>query len=256
MSEAAQVELVRVDVAGEDDPGRLLVRDVTWGIDAGEWWAIGGGPASGKTALLSVAAGLNPPARGVVRIFGRDRAAASESEQTAWRREIGFVFENGGGLLGRLSVAENVALPIRYHSNLEPAEARTRVDALLQLAGLERVADLVPSRLTLALRQRVALLRSLAAPVRMLFLDSPLRGLAPSGIRWWLGFLRELRARRAADGEPLSLIMSAYDFHALRDDAERFAVLENGRFRVLEEADEVAGYREDAAPPAHTADGL
>jgi phospholipid/cholesterol/gamma-HCH transport system ATP-binding protein len=256
MSEAALVELVGVDVVSEDDPDRLLVRDVTWGIDAGEWWAVGGGPASGKTALLSVAAGLNPAARGVVRLFGRELAAASESEQTAGRREIGFVFENGGGLLGRLSVAENVALPLRYHSNLDPTDVRSRVEALLGLAGLERFADWMPSRLTLALRQRVALLRSIAAPVRVLFLDSPLRSLAPSGIRWWLGFLRELRARRIADGEPLSLITSAYDFHALRDDAGRFAVLENGCFRVLDEADEVAGYREDTAPPGPTADGL
>ncbi|HTF35532.1 MAG TPA: ATP-binding cassette domain-containing protein [Myxococcota bacterium] len=256
MSEAAQVELVSVDVASEDDPGRLLVREVTWSIHPGEWWAIGGGPASGKTALLATAAGLNPSARGVVRIFGRDLQRASESEQTAWRREVGFVFENGGGLLGRLTVAENVALPLRYHSDRDPAEVHTRVDALLQLAGLEGLADLVPSQLTLALRQRVALLRSLALPVRILFLDSPLRGLAPSGIRWWLGFLRELRARRAADGEALSLITSAYDFRSLRDDAERFAVLENGRFRLLAQADEVAGYREDAASPAQTADGL
>lgn len=256
MSEAAQVELVGVDVASADDPGRLLVREVCWGIHAGEWWAIGGGPASGKTALLSTAAGLNPPARGVLRMFGRDLREANESEQTAIRREVGFVFENGGGLLGRLSVAENVALPLRYHSNLEPAEVHTRVDALLRLAGLERLADLVPNQITLALRQRVALLRSLAAPVRLLFLDSPLRGLAPSGIRWWLDFLRELRARRAADGEPLSLITSAYDFRSLREDAERFAVLENGHFRVLEQDDEVAGYREDAASSAATADGL
>lgn len=256
MSEAAQVELVGVDVASEDDPDRLLVRDVTWSIDAGEWWAIGGGPASGKTALLSVAAGLNPPARGVVQLFGRDLAGASESEQTVGRREIGFVFENGGGLLGGLSVAENVALPLRYHSNLDPGDVRARVEALLRLAGLERLADLLPSRLTLALRQRVALLRSIAEPVRILFLDSPLRGLAPSDVRWWLGFLRELRARRAADGELLSLITSAYDFHAFREDASRFAVLENGRFRMLEEPDEVAGYREDASPPAGTADGL
>jgi len=54
----------------------------------------------------------------------------------------------------------------------------------------------------------------------------------------------------------LSLITSAYDFRALRGAAERFAVLENGRFRVLEEAEEVASYREDAALPELSADGL
>jgi len=254
MSEAALVELVGIDVVSLDDPSRLLVRDVTWGIHPGEWWAIGGGPASGKTALLSTAAGLNPPAGGTVRILGCDLAGASESEQTAWRREIGFVFENGGGLLGRLSVAENVALPLRYHGNLDFSEGHSQVDALLRLAGLERAAQRLPGELTLSLRQRVALLRSLAAPLRMLFLDSPLRGLAPSDIRWWLDFLRELRVRRAADGKPLSLITSAYDFRNLRDTADRFAVLESGRFRILGGIDEVAGYREDI--PLSAVDGL
>jgi phospholipid/cholesterol/gamma-HCH transport system ATP-binding protein len=254
MSEGGLVEFVGIDVVSLDDPSRLLLRDVTWGIQTGEWWAIGGGPATGKTALLSTAAGLNPPGSGTVRIFGCDLAAVSESEQTAWRREIGFVFENGGGLLGRLSVAENIALPLRYHGNLDFAEAYTQVDALLRLAGLERAAQRLPGELTLSLRQRVALLRSLAAPVRMLFLDSPLRGLAPSDIRWWLDFLRELRARRAAEGKPLSLITSAYDFRNLHDTAQRFAVLESGRFRILGGIDEVAGYREENLLPG--IDGL
>jgi phospholipid/cholesterol/gamma-HCH transport system ATP-binding protein len=256
MSERMQVELAGVDVSGQDDPGRVLVRDVSWGIERGEWWAIGGGPASGKSALLSVAAGLSPPVRGVVRIFGRDIRGTHDSEQAVARQEIGFVFENGGGLLGRLTVAENIALPLRYHQNLDPVQAQARVDALLRLAGLEGLGPLVPSQLTAALRQRVALLRALVAPVQILFLDSPFRGLAPSGIRWWLGFLRELRARRAADGEPVSFITSAYDFHALREDAERFAVLEHERFRVLEAADEVAAYREDEGLPTQTSDGL
>jgi len=256
MSERTRVELAGVDVSDQDDPARVLLRDVSWDIERGEWWAIVGGPASGKSALLSVAAGLSPPVRGMVRIFGRDVRGANDSERALARQEIGFVFENGGGLLGRLSVAENIALPLRYHQNLDPAQAQARVDALLRLAGLEGLGALVPSQLTLALRQRVALLRSLAAPVQILFLDSPFRGLAPSGIRWWLGFLRELRARRAADGEPVSLITSAYDFHALREDAGRFAVLERQRFRVLEAADEVAAYREDASPPTPSSNGL
>ncbi|HKE10522.1 MAG TPA: ATP-binding cassette domain-containing protein [Myxococcota bacterium] len=255
MSARTQVELAGVDVSGLDDPGRVLVRDVSWGIERGEWWAIGGGPASGKSALLSVAAGLSPPVRGAVRIFGRDVGRTHDSEPAVARQEIGFVFESGGGLLGRLSVAENIALPLRYHQNLDPAQAQARVDALLRQAGLEGLGALVPSQLTVALRQRVALLRALAVPVQILFLDSPFRGLAPSGIRWWLEFLRELRARRVADGEPVSLITSSYDFHALREDAERFAVLERERFRVLEAAEEVAAYREDAGPPPQTSNG-
>lgn len=231
MNEASQAELVElrhVDVAREEDPERLFVRGVTWSIREGEWWAICGGPASGKTALLATAAGLSAPSQGVVRIFGHDLAQASESERTAWRREIGFVFEDGGRLLGRLSVAENLALPLRYHANLHADEARGRVEELLGLAGLEALADALPSRLSPAMQRRVALLRALAAPVRLLFLDDPLRGLAPSDARWWMHFLRDLRT-----AGPLALVVSTYDLAAWRGDADHFALVEDGRFREI-----------------------
>jgi ABC-type transporter Mla maintaining outer membrane lipid asymmetry ATPase subunit MlaF len=229
MNAPAQIELLDVAVARESEPDRILVQGVTWTIAKGEWWAIAGDSASGKSSLLSTAAGLSAPAAGVVRIFGKDLSGASEGELVASRREIGFVFENGGHLLSGLSVAENVGLPLCYHDNLYVHEARQRVEELLALAGLEAFADRLPSRLSPAIRQRVALLRALVVPVRVLFLDDPLRGLAPRDAAWWLGFLRQLRARSAG---ALSLVVSGYDLAAWRGDATCFAEVAEGRFRV------------------------
>ncbi len=245
MKGTPQIELIGADVAHEIDRQRVLVRDVDWRICLGDWWVVCGSAASGKTSLLCAAAGLNKPVRGSIRIFGEDLAFASEARQTAWRREIGFVFENGGRLLGRLSVAENVALPLQYHDDLDASDVRERVEALLALAGIEALADTEPSRLSVGMRQRAALLRSLALPIRVLFLDDPLRGVPPSDIRWWVRFLRELRARRAASGEPFALVVSAYDFTPWLEDADRFAVVEDGRFRVLADVAAAAGHGED-----------
>jgi len=226
MTRAVQLELVDVDVVREEDRERPILHDVNWSVREGEWWTLRGAPSSGSSSLLATAAGLNPPARGAVRLFGHDLAHASDAEQTAVRREVGFVFERGGRLLGRLSVADNVALPLRYHENLQADEARGRVEMLLARAGLERFADLLPSRLSPAMQQRVALLRALANPVRILFLDDPLRGLSAADVHWWLHFLRELRA-----ASPVSLVVSTYDFSVWRDDTNHFARVEDGRFR-------------------------
>jgi ABC-type transporter Mla maintaining outer membrane lipid asymmetry ATPase subunit MlaF len=235
MKALPQIELVGVSVRSEEDAERSIVKDVTWSICEGERWVLCGDPASGKSSLLATAAGLNDPASGVVRIFGQDVAEANDAEQAEWRQNIGFVFENEGRLLRRLSVAENLALPLRYHANLHADEARERVAELLALAGLEALANVMPGRLSTATQRRVALLRALAAPVRVLFLDHPLRGLAPSEVTWWLRFLRE---RHAASMPPLAMVVSGYDFGPWRADADHFAVIEDGRFRVASGADE------------------
>ena len=255
MSRQPLIELQRVDVAHEDAPHQVVLHGVTWTIAEGDWWVVCGGPASGKTALLTVAAGLAPASGGELRILGADPRRASESEQMALRRRIGFVFEGGGRLLGRLSVAENLALPLSYHGELEADAVRERVEALLARAELEAVAGLSPGRLSLALQQRVALLRAVAAPVRVLFLDDPLRGLAPSHVHWWLSFLSDLRDERLAAGEPLALVASAYEFAPWRDHADRWATLEDGRLQVLPRLPGPEGRRTEArqAPPAEGA---
>lgn len=256
MSGPAEIELSGVDVSHEDDPGSVLIRDVHWRIETGEWWVVSGGPASGKSSLLSTAAGLIPAAGGELRIFGREVVEATEQEQVEWRRHIGFVFEGGGRLFGNLSVLENLLLPLQYHGDLNLSEARERAEGLLALAELRAYANLSPSRLGTALQRRVALVRALSVPIRVLFVDNPLAGLAPSDARWWLEFLSELTASRTAQSEPLCLVASSFDFNGWLERASRFAVIDERGFRRLDDPEAVAAYREgspyrnQARPPA------
>lgn len=243
-------ELVDVDVAHEDAPEAILVHRVNWRVARGELWAVGGDLASGKTSLLATAAGLNRPASGTLRIFGRDLREATEAEQVEWRKRIGFVFEHTGRLLSHLTAVENVALPLQYHLDMEETQARAQAAELLAQAGLSGYADAWPSRLRPRVQQRVSLVRALALPTDALFLDNPLSGLAPSGARWWLNFLRELRMRQAAEGKPVTIVATCDDFSGWLDVATHFAVIEAQRLRVLTGRDaaahELAAGRESA----------
>ncbi len=233
MTEEALVTLAGVAVTAEDDRTLVVLRDVGWEIRTGEWWVVTGGAGSGKSNLLLTAAGLLPPASGRVRLLGLDVATAVDEERASWRREVGFVYEINGRLLGRLSVAENVSLPAAYHENLGVVEARERALGLLALAGLESLADAKAGQLRPSVAQRVALVRVLSLPLRLLFLDAPLRGLPRRDVDWWLGFLASLRARRAAEGRPLAVVASSFTTTAWEGHAERFAEVHEGRFEVV-----------------------
>jgi ABC-type transporter Mla maintaining outer membrane lipid asymmetry ATPase subunit MlaF len=181
---------------------------------------------------------------GELRIFGRDVAEATEREQVDWRRHIGFVFGGSGRLFGNLSVLENALLPLQYHGDLSPSEALERTGELLELAGLSAYAELPPSRLGAALQRRAGLVRALSAPHRVLFVDNPLAGLAPSDAHWWLEFLSDLTAQRNAQGEPLCVVASAFDFDGWLGRASRFAVIAERGFHRLDDPEAVAAYRE------------
>ena len=227
------MELRGVDVVHENGFD-VLLHAVDWRIATEGFWVVGGRPAVGKTSLLATAAGLNRPGGGTLSILGRELAEATEEEQEEWRRRIGFVFENGGRLLHHLSVAENLTLPLRYHLDSEEEGVKKKVDELLERAELTVHAHAMPSRLSLRAQQRVSLMRALAVPVQVLFLDSPLRGLSAREERWWLEMLQELRRCYETPSRlPLTIVASSDDFRGWIDLASHFALIHGGRFRAL-----------------------
>ena len=82
-----------------------------WTVAAGDYWVVGGLPGTGKSDLLATAAGLQRPLRGTHLLFGEDLARLDEPALIQKRLRVGLVFENGGRLFNRLTVAENLALP-------------------------------------------------------------------------------------------------------------------------------------------------
>jgi ABC-type transporter Mla maintaining outer membrane lipid asymmetry ATPase subunit MlaF len=246
-SDNIAIELAGVQVAhygGETDS--MVVRNVDWQIGFGDFWVVGGKTSSGKSSLLMTAAGLRRPAGGSLRIFGQDFGSAREKDRVAWRRRIGFVFEQSGRLFSLLTVARNIALPLQYRHAIKDDEIAARVDELLTQTDLQDYASDMPSRLGLGVQQRVALARALASPIEVLFLDNPLSTLSLREARWWLDFLRQLHESRRVDGKPLAIVASADDFRGWIDVAGQFAVVEDGRFKVIGDRKQVEGTSQPA----------
>ncbi len=214
------------------EAGVITVRDVDWSAAAGDFWVISGLHGSGKSDLLMAAGGLTAAAAGAC-FFQGHKLPLVEDEQLAERLRLGFVFE-GGQLFSQLTVAENLALPLRYHHNLSAAEADARVRRMLSATELAPWAATTPGGLTRAWRKRAGLARALMLQPEVLLLDDPLAGLDARHRQWWLNFLGDLaRGGELSGGRPLTLVATADDVRPWRNVARQFAVLQDQRLVVL-----------------------
>src|SRR6185503_1839481 len=107
------LEMINVAVASAQSPVTPAVEGVDWRVSEGDYWVVAGLPGSGKSDLLATAAGLQRPLSGTHLLFGKEPTQSPESELLSERLRVGLVFENGGRLFNHLTVAENVALPLR-----------------------------------------------------------------------------------------------------------------------------------------------
>jgi phospholipid/cholesterol/gamma-HCH transport system ATP-binding protein len=158
---------------GEGD----LLHGVTFQVARGETKVLIGETGSGKTLTLKLAAGLLKPTRGHVHVLGRDLGAMSESELLAFRRQIGFVFQEGA-LFDSMSVADNVAYRLD-EEGVDPAETEKRVREVLRFVDMEDSIDQFPADLSGGMRRRVSIARALVSKPHVVLYDSPTAGLDP-----------------------------------------------------------------------------
>lgn len=239
-SQGPVVRLNAVTIAHPGAPGLAVLEGVDWTVQAGEFWIVAGMQGSGKTALLEAAAGLKIPSKGEVEIFGK-RVTGQEGDASAeQRRRLGIVFEGGGRLFQQLTVAENIALPLRYHLDGTIEDVQDEVLPMLELFGLERMANVVAGRLGRAWAQRVALARALVLKPEILMLDNPLAGMDVQQARWWRQFIRQLAAGHPQiRSTPMTVILACDDLRPWMDLGHRFVLTHDRRWRVLGSRTEV-----------------
>jgi phospholipid/cholesterol/gamma-HCH transport system ATP-binding protein len=158
------------------DEGDIL-RGVSFQVLPRETLVLLGETGTGKTLTLKLAAGLLRPTHGAVQVLGQEVSAMPEGELLAFRRQIGFVFQEGA-LFDSISVAENVAYRLR-EDGMEEEEVEPRVREILHFVELEHTLDQLPPELSGGMRRRVSIARALANRPQLVLYDSPTAGLDP-----------------------------------------------------------------------------
>jgi putative ABC transport system ATP-binding protein len=226
------LQMEGVAVGSMRDLAAIVVEEINWTVAAGDYWVVAGLQGSGKSDFLMMAGSLMAPQRGRYRMFGEDMPIF-EDTRLKTRLRLGFVFD-GGQLFHHLTVAQNVALPLRYHRNVTQLEAEAAVGHLLETMELTAWSGHTPAMLSRSWQKRAGLARALALQPEVLLVDNPLTGLDLHHTNWWLGFLDQLaKGHPLLRGQPITLVITAGDLRPWKGHARQFAILKDQRLCVL-----------------------
>ena len=204
-----------------DRGGRTILRDIDLSVPRGSITAVLGPSGSGKSTLLAALTGELVPAAGTVEVFGQP-VPRNNRALLEMRKGIGVLLQ-GNGLLTDLSVADNVALPLRTHTKLPAALIKRLVDFKLNAVGLLAAADAYPRELSGGMARRVALARALALDPPLMIYDEPLTGLDPIASGVIMSLIQRLN-----DSLGLTSIIVSHHVHETLPIADQALVIANG----------------------------
>jgi phospholipid/cholesterol/gamma-HCH transport system ATP-binding protein len=184
-----------------------------------------GRSGTGKSVMLRLLNGLESPDSGRILFDGHDIAGLSEKELYPVRERVAMLFQSGA-LFDSMTVYENIAFPLREHTDLEEEAIAAKVAEKLDTVRLSGIEDKMPSDLSGGMRKRVALARSLALDPEAVLFDEPTTGLDPMTAATIADLILSARAKHG-----VTSVVVTHDLALARRIGDRVAFLENGAFR-------------------------
>ena len=207
---------------------KVIIEDVSFDVPRGKIVCLIGGSGCGKSTVVRTLVGLLPPEAGRIRVFGEDPHQLEGDAKITLLARMGMLFQNGA-LLGSLNVADNVALPLREHTDFPDGVIQRIVATKLAMVGLPDAGHLLPAELSGGMRKRASLSRAIAMDPELLFCDEPSAGLDPVVAAGLDVTLRDLQRKLG-----MTMIVVTHELASIELIADHVVMLRQGGY-VLEE---------------------
>lgn len=204
----------------------MILDDVSLSIPRGKVTALMGASGGGKTTILRLMGGQNRAQSGQVLFDGQDVTPMNQTQIYAARRRMGMLFQFGA-LFADLSVFDNVAFPLREHTDLPETLIRDIVLMKLNAVGLRGAHDLMPSDLSGGMARRIALARAIALDPELVMYDEPFSGLDPISLGTAARLIRQLN-----DSMGLTSVFVSHELEQTFTISDHVIILANGKIAM------------------------
>lgn len=223
---------IRLEHVTKSFDGRKVLDDVTLDVPQGKAFCLLGRSGTGKSVTLKHIMGLLQPDTGRVIVHGKDVPRLTRPELAEVRRSMGFLFQNAA-LFDSISVGENVAFPLRRHTDWPDEKIRSVARERLDAVGLGSDFDKMPADLSGGMKKRAGLARAMALDPNILLVDEPSAGLDPITA----GEIDELLVKQKQGGT--TLVVVTHNIPSARHVADQLGFLHEGRVIAMGTAEEL-----------------